>query len=75
MLNYSNFVVEAMEYVDKKIDNLNPKSLDRNRLHSRINRQIIANIKRISALERSDAYREIDTIFNIQLLEELSRCI
>ena len=75
MLNYSNFVVEAMEYVDKKIDNLNPKSLDRDRLHSRINRQIVANVKRISALERSDAYREIDTIFNIQLLEELSRCI
>ena len=75
MLNYSNFVVEAMEYIDKKIDNLNSKSLDRNRLHSRINRQIVANVKRISALERSDAYREIDTIFNIQLLEELSRCI
>lgn len=75
MLNYSNFVVEAMEYVDKKIDNLNPKSLDRNRLHSKINRQIVANVKRISALERSDAYREIDNIFNIQLLEEISRCI
>ena len=75
MLNYSNFVVEAMEYVDKKIDNLNPKSLDKNRLHSKINRQIVANVKRISALERSDAYREIDNIFNIQLLEELSRCI
>ena len=75
MLNYSNFVVEAMEYVDKKIDNLNPKSLDRNRLHSKINRQIVANAKRISALERSDAYREIDYIFNIQLLEEISRCI
>ena len=75
MLNYSNFVVEAMEYVDKKIDNLNPKSLDRDRLHSKINRQIVANVKRISALERSDAYREIDNIFNIQLLEEISRCI
>ena len=75
MLNYSNYVVEAMEYVDKKIDNLNPKSLDRDRLHSKINRQIVANVKRISALERSDAYREIDNIFNIQLLEEISRCI
>ena len=75
MLNYSNYVVEAMDYVDKKIENLHPKSLDRNRLHSRINRQIVANVKRISALERSDAYREIDNIFNIQLLEEISRCI
>ena len=75
MLNYSDFVVEVMEYVDKKIDNLNPKSLDRNRLHSKISRQIVANVKRISALERSDAYREIDNIFNIQLLEEISRCI
>ena len=75
MLNYSNYVVEAMEYVDKKIDNLNPKSLDRDRLHSKINRQIVANVKRISALERSDAYREIDNIFNIQVLEEISRCI
>jgi hypothetical protein len=75
LLNYSNFVVEAMEYVDKKIDNLNPKSLDRNRLHSKINRQIVANVKKISALKRSDAYREIDNIFNIQVLEEISRCI
>ena len=72
MIDYSNLIVEAMEYVDKKIDTLNPSSVDRNKLRSKIHTQIVANIKRIALLEQSNIYQEIDRIFNIQMLEELS---
>ena len=72
MIDYSNFIVKAMEYVDKKIEALNPSSVDRNKLRSKTHTQIVANVKRIALLEQSDIYQEIDRIFNTQLLEELS---
>lgn len=75
MYDYSSYIVEAMKYIDEKIENLNPKSIDRHRLHSKTNIQIVANIKRIATLERCDAVKEIDNIYNAQLLEELLRQI
>ena len=62
-----------MKYVDEKIEKLNPQSIDRNRLHSKTQIQIIANIKTIAMLEHGRLYREIDRIFNTQLLEEVSK--
>lgn len=44
MFDYSDFLVEAMEYVDKKIEGLNHKGVDRNRLHSKIKIQITTNV-------------------------------
>ena len=73
MLNYSNLIVETMKYVDEKIEKLNPQSIDRNRLHSKTQIQIIANIKTIAMLEHGRLYRKIDNIFNTQLLEEVSK--
>lgn len=62
-----------MKYVDEKIEKLNPQSIDRNRLHSKTQIQIIANIKTIAMLEHGRLYRKIDNIFNTQLLEEVSK--
>jgi hypothetical protein len=73
LLNYSNFICEAMTYVDKKIDEINPQSLDRNRLHSKVKTQIIANAKRLAPLDHSEACKEIDRIFNKCLLDELTK--
>ena len=73
MLNYSNLIVETMKYVDEKIEKLNPQSIDRNRLHIKTQIQIIANIKTIAMLKHGRLYREIDRIFNTQLLEEVSK--
>ncbi len=73
MFDYSNLVVEAMNYIDKKIVTLNSNSVDKIKLRNKINVQIVANIKRIALLEQGDIYKEIDRIFNTQLLEELSR--
>ena len=72
MLNYSSLITQAMKHVDKKIENLNPKSVDRNRLRNKVNTQIVANIKKI-AISEDEVFNEIDKIFNAQLLEELSR--
>ena len=73
MHKYSDFIVEIMKYVGEKIDNLNFNAVDRKRLHNKIQIQIVSNIKHIAVQERSDAYREIDNIFNKQLLEEVSK--
>ena len=73
LFDYSNLVVEAMNYIDKKIVTLNSNSVDKIKLRNKINVQIVANIKRIALLEQGDIYKEIDRIFNTQLLEELSR--
>ncbi len=73
MIDYSNLVVEVMKYTDKKIENLNSNSVDRGKLRSKTHIQIVSNIKRIALLEQSDMCKEIDRIFNTQLLEELSR--
>jgi len=75
MFDYSTLIVEAMKYIDEKIENLNSNSVNKTRLHSKINIQIVANIKEISLLEQADAYKTIDNIFNVQLLAELSRHI
>ena len=75
MQDYSNSILEAMKYVDKKIENLNPESLDRDRLKSKIAIQITANIKKIANMNAMDAHKEIDNIWGMQLLEEISRHI
>ena len=73
MFDYSNLVVEAMNYIDKKLVTLNSSSVDKIKLRNKMNVKIVANIKRIALLEQGDIYKEIDRIFNTQLLEELSR--
>ena len=75
MVDYSELIVEAMKYIDGKIETLNPKSVDKSRLHYKVKVQIVANIKRIASLEYGDAYKEIDNIFNTQLLQEISKSI
>ena len=64
-----------MKYIDEKISKLNPQSVDRNRLYIKTKIQIVADIKRISVMEHGNFYKEIDSIYNIQLLEEISRHI
>ena len=75
MLDYSSAILEAMKYVDVRISSLHPESLDRNRLQSKIRVQIVANIKKISAMDINDAHKEIDRIVNTQLLKEIARHI
>ena len=75
MFDYSNLIVEAMKYIDEKIENLNPNSVNKSRLYNKINIEIVANIKKIALLKHTDAYKVIDNIYNTQLLEELLRHI
>ena len=73
MLDYSSLIVEAMRYIDEKIEKLNPKSINKTNLHSKVSIQIVTNIKEITFLERADAYKAIDNIYNAQLIKELSQ--
>ena len=75
MPDYSNSILEVMKYVDSKIVNLNPESLDKTRLQNKIRIQIVANIKRITVMDNEDALKEIDKIINTQVLQEIVRHI
>ena len=75
MFDYSGLIVEAMNYIDEKIESLNPNSVNKSRLRSKVNIQIVANIKEIALLNHIDAYKTIDNMYNAQLLEELTRHI
>ena len=75
MSDCSNLIVEAMKYIDEKIENINPNSVNKSRLYNKINIEIVANIKKIALLKPTDAYKTIDNIYNTQLLEELLRHI
>ena len=71
MQNYSEFIVEAMRYVDEKILQIDSRSIDRQRLHNKINAQIVANVKKLVELNSDIVYIKIDDIFKEQLKDEL----
>lgn len=71
MQEYSEFIVAAMKYVDKKILQINPNSIDRQRLHSKIHIQIVKNAKYFEGLKEDGVYKKIDDIFIVQLNDEL----
>ena len=73
MQSYSEFIVDAMSYVDEKILQIDSRSIDRQRLHNKINAQIVANVKKLVELNHEVAYIKIDDIFKEQLNDEIVR--
>lgn len=73
MQSYSKFIVDAMAYVDEKILQIDARSIDRERLHNKINTQIVANVKNLVELSHEVAYMKIDAIFKEQLNDEIVR--
>ena len=71
MQNYSEFIVESMKYVDEKILQIDSRSIDRQRLHNKINAQIVANVKKLVELNSDIVYIKIDDIFKEQLKDEI----
>ena len=70
---YSEFIDDAMRYVDERILQLDSRSIDRQRLHNKINVKIIANVKMLVGLSEEIAYIKIDDIFKEELKDEIIR--
>lgn len=73
MNEYSEFIVKTMEYLDKKIQDINPKNMDRERLHNAINIKLVANVEKIMPLETEERKAAVRTIFWSQLDKEMRR--
>ena len=71
MNEYSKFIVEAMKYIDEKIEIINPRSMDRQRLHSSVNTALMVEVKKLVALEPEKQKDALDYIFRTQLNEEM----
>lgn len=74
MRGYSESIVDAMVFVDSKIALMNPQSINRERLHSKVNTQLVAKVKSLASLNDEDFYKNIDEIFKAELNAEIIRC-
>ena len=73
MDNCSYYIKTAMEYIDDRIMEINPDSIDRLRLQSSIRRIIVANIFRLRTENPVLFRNRVHDIYNEQLLIEISR--
>lgn len=71
MNEYSKFIVEAMKYIDEKIESIDPRSIDRQRLHSSVNTALMVEVKKLMQIEPEKQKDAIDYIFRTQLNAEM----
>lgn len=71
MNEYSKFIVEAMKYIDEKIESIDPRSIDRQRLHSSVNTALMVEVKKLVQIEPEKQKDAIDYIFRTQLNAEM----
>lgn len=70
-MTLSEFIVEAMGYVDRELDKINPDSVNRSKLHSKINISIISQAKELIMLPETERQKTIDSIYRKCLVSEL----
>lgn len=73
MKECSEFIVEAMKHVDEIIEGIDPRSMDRQRLHSAVNTALVADVKRLVSLSPEERKKAVDYIFRIQLNIEMMK--
>ena len=70
-MTLSEFIVDAMGYVDRELDKINPNSVNRSKLHSKINISIISQAKELIMLPETERQKTIDSIYRKCLVSEL----
>ena len=70
-MTLSEFIVDAMGYVDRELDKINPDSVNRSKLHSKINISIISQAKELIMLPETERQKTIDSIYRKCLASEL----
>lgn len=70
-MTLSEFIVEAMGYVDREFDKINPDSVNRFKLHNQINISIISQAKELITLSETERQKTVDSIYRKRLSNEL----
>ena len=73
MNEYSRFIVDAMKYVDNQILDINPKSIDRLRLHNAIHRSLVANVFRIMTTDPKINADRVNYLYKYYLVQEMAQ--
>ena len=70
-MDLSEFIVNAMKYIDCKLEKINSESINRPKVRSMIKISIVSNAKKLMLLNSSSQQNEIDYIFRKCLSQEL----
>lgn len=70
-MTLSEFIVDAMGYVDRELYKINPDSVNRSKLHGKINISIISQAKELIMLPETERQKTIDSIYRKCLVSEL----
>ena len=73
MNKYSQFVVDAMKYVDNQILEINPSSIDRLRLHNTIHRSIVAHVFQIMTTDPKINADRVNYLYKYYLVQEMAQ--
>ena len=70
-MDLSEFIVEAMKHIDHALDKINPDSVNRSKVHSKINISIISQAKELIMLPETERQKTVDSICRKCLVSEL----
>ena len=70
-MTLSEFIVEVMKYIEHELDKINPDSVNRSKLHSKINISIISQAKELIMLPEIEKQKATDSIYRKCLADEL----
>lgn len=73
MKNCAEYIVEAMNYMDREIDKVDDNSVDKLRLRRSLNRTLVIKVKRLVELSQEESDSALAHIFREQLREEILR--
>ena len=71
MSNHSEEIVSIMCDIDKKIEEINPQSVNRSKLRSSILQELCVRIGTISQLNADEQQQEIGGIYQSKLLDAI----
>ena len=71
MSNHSEEIVSIMRDIDKKIEEINPQSVNRSKLRSSILQELCVRIGTISQLNADEQQQEIGGIYQSKLLDAI----
>ena len=70
-MDLSEFIVNAMKYIDRELDEVNPDSVNRSKVRGKINVLIVSQANELIVLSRNERQKAIDSIYRRCLSQEL----
>lgn len=70
---YSGFIMDALDYIDKKIELLDNGSVNKAKLHNKVHMQLVIKVKRLFDLTPEKCRGALDDLFRTELNNEITR--